>query len=124
MDVLIEVAKAKNARIKNLSSSVAEVEMDVDQPTQGKDQAPVSLRMKYRLDTKRNVMTGSELYDRKTDKLLNRTTMLYTYNPQTKQENIQTVYSEEYAENPQTGRRNKRMTTCQYKQFTLTNNLD
>ena len=112
------------ADILDAGKTTKEVEMDVEQPTQGKEQVPTSLRLKYRLDTKRNVMTGSELYDRKTNKLLNKTTMLYRYNPQTKQENLQTVYNEEYAENPQTGRRNKRITTCQYKQFTLTNNLD
>ena len=124
VDVMLEMAKAKNARIKDVGNAGKEIEMDVDQPARGGGQEAKSLRVKHRLDMKRNVLVGSELYDRKTAKLLSKTAILYKRNPETNTDNVQTIYSEEYAENPQTGRREKRITTCHYKRFTLTNNLN
>lgn len=124
MDVMVEMAKAKNARIKDVGNAMKEIEMDMDEPAHNNGQEAKSLRVKHRLDMGRNVLKSSELIDRKTNKLLSRTTLLYKHDPQTKADNIQTVYSEEFAENPKTGRQEKRTTICQYKNFELINNLN
>lgn len=124
VDMLLELAKTKNARIKDVGNFGKEIEMDIDDPAQGNGQQARSFRVKHSLDMKRNVLVGTELYDRKLNKLLTRTAMLYKHDAQANADQIQTVYSEEFAENIQTGRRERRITTCHYKNFALTNNLD
>jgi hypothetical protein len=37
---------------------------------------------------------------------------------------IRMVYTEDYHQDANTGRREKTVTTCQYKRFNLTNNLN
>lgn len=124
VDMLLELAKAKNARIKDVGNAGKEIEMDIDDPAQSNGQQVRSFRVKHKLDMKRNLLVSTELYDRKLNKLLTRTAMLYKHDAQANADQIQTVYSEEFAENSQTGRREKRITTCHYKNFVLTTNLD
>ena len=125
VDAILEMAKAKNGRVKDVSATVKEVEVDMDEPSRGGDgKGPSSFRMKYRLDTKRNLMLGGELTDRKTAKLLSKTVMLYKHRPENNDDVVSMVYSEDYREDAKTGRREKAVTTCQYKRFELTNNLN
>jgi hypothetical protein len=123
VETMLEQAKAKNAQVKDLSSSVKEVVLDTEQPSRGDSRGPSSFRMTYRLDVKRNVMLGGELVDRKTGKLLSRTVMHYRHRPETNDDMVSQVYTEDYRENAKTGRREKTITTCQYKKFEFINNL-
>ncbi len=123
VDAIMEMAKAKNGRIKDISPSLKEIELDMDQPTRGDEKIPSSFRMKYRLDTKRNLMLGGELFDRKTAKLLSKTIMLYKHRPETNDDIISMVYSEEYRDDEKTGRREKSITTSQYQRFEFINNI-
>ena len=124
VDAILEMAKAKNGRVKDVNATVKEVEIDIDQPARSSDGNVASaFRVKYKLDTKRNLMVGGEFYDRKTDKLLHKSVMLYKHRPETNDDVVSTVYSEDYREDARTGRWEKKVTTCQYKRFELTNNL-
>ena len=124
VETILEMAKAKNGRVKDVNANVKEVEMDIEQPSRSSDgNVSSAFRVKYKLDTKRNLMVGGEFYDRKTDKLLHKSVMLYKHRPETNDDVINTVYSEDYREDAKTGRREKKVTTCRYNSFELTNNL-
>jgi hypothetical protein len=99
--------------------------MDIDEPSQGGDtKGPSAFTVSYTLDMKRNLMLGGELVDRTTGQLLSKSVMQYTHRPDTNDDMIRMVYTEDYHEDAKTGRREKTVTTCQYKRFNLTNNLN
>jgi len=124
VDAILEMAKARNGRIRDVNATLKEVELDIDEPSRGDSKGPSSFRMKYKLDTKRDLMLSGELFDRKTEKLLSRTVMLYKHRPETNDDVVNIVYSEDYREDAKTGRREKSVTTCQYKKFELINNIN
>lgn len=124
VNTILEMAKAKNGRVRDVNPNVKEVEVDLDEPDRGGGGGPSSFRMKYKLDTKHNLMLGGELLDRKTAKLLSRTAMFYKHRPESNDDVVSMVYSEDYREDAKTGRREKSTTTCQYKRFELINNIN
>lgn len=125
VDDVLEMAKARNGQVRDINANVKEVEMDIDQPARDSDgNIASSFHVKYKVDTKRNLMLGGEFSDRKTAKLLNKTVMLYKHRPETNDDVVSAVYSEDYREDAKTGRREKRATTCRYKSFELKNNIN
>jgi hypothetical protein len=120
-NTILEMAKAKNAQIKDLGKNVKEVTLDIDEP---QSQGISSYRMNYLLNMTQNSVLSGKLLDKKTGELLNQTVYMYRVDPETGKQVISRIYSVDFYEDKMTGRKEKTTTVTEYKSFEFIDNLN
>ena len=117
---ILEMARSKNAQIKDRGKNVKEVTLEIDEPT---NQGVSSFRMSYLLDTGQNRILSGKLLNKKTGELLSHTVYLYRVAPETGKQVISRIYSVDFHADKLTGRKEKTTTTTEYKSFEFIDNL-